>query len=102
MPGRATSAIPTSPRPSSWPGGATWRQDWINRGYLQTEEDHPQTRTFDAGVSSSRTNAGYDNWFLHLETFDPHEPFFTYKQYKDLYPHDLRRARTTTGPTTSG
>ncbi|MEQ7006924.1 sulfatase [Actinopolymorpha sp. B17G11] len=68
--------------------GETWRQDWINRGYLQTEEDHPQTRTFDAGVEFLRTNAGHDNWFLHLETFDPHEPFFTYKQYKDLYPHD--------------
>ncbi|MDW6057576.1 sulfatase-like hydrolase/transferase [Streptomyces sp. FXJ1.4098] len=23
-----------------------------------------------------------------METFDPHEPFFSHKQYKDLYPHD--------------
>jgi arylsulfatase A-like enzyme len=29
-----------------------------------------------------------DNWFLHIETFDPHEPFFTQQKYKDLYKHD--------------
>ena len=29
-----------------------------------------------------------DNWFLQIETFDPHEPFFTQQHYKDLYPHD--------------
>lgn len=29
-----------------------------------------------------------DNWFLQIETFDPHEPFFTQQQYKDLYPHE--------------
>ncbi|SVD20633.1 uncharacterized protein METZ01_LOCUS373487, partial [marine metagenome] len=23
-----------------------------------------------------------------METFDPHEPFFTQQKYKDLYPHD--------------
>ena len=23
-----------------------------------------------------------------METFDPHEPFFTQKKYKDLYPHE--------------
>ena len=26
--------------------------------------------------------------YLQLETFDPHEPFFTQQKYKDLYPHD--------------
>ncbi len=68
--------------------GQTWRQDWVNRGYLQQEAEHPQTRTFDAGLDFVRTNHAQDDWFLHLETFDPHEPFFTYKQFKDLYPHE--------------
>ncbi len=64
-----------------------WRQDWVNRGYLEQEEDHPQTKTFDAGLHFIRTNAAQDRWFVQIETFDPHEPFFSYKQHKDLYPH---------------
>ncbi|NGN66365.1 sulfatase-like hydrolase/transferase [Streptomyces sp. A7024] len=67
--------------------GERWRQDWINRGHLEREEDHPQSRTFDAGLDFIEANHAQDNWFLQIETFDPHEPFFTYKQYKDLYPH---------------
>ena len=62
-----------------------WRQDWINRGYLQDEADHPQTLTFDAGLEFLRTNADEDDWFLQIEAFDPHEPFFSYEQYRRLY-----------------
>lgn len=64
----------------------TWRQDWVNRGYLELEEDHPQTQTFDAGLRFIRTNAAQDRWMVQIEGFDPHEPFLTYQQYKDLYP----------------
>ncbi|MEU9094443.1 sulfatase [Streptomyces sp. NPDC087901] len=67
--------------------GETWRQDWINRQYLTDEADHPQTRTFDAGLEFLRTNHADDNWFLQIETFDPHEPFFSYARHKDLYSH---------------
>ncbi len=35
-----------------------------------------------------RTNKDQDRWFLQVETFDPHEPFFTQQHFKDLYPHD--------------
>jgi len=63
------------------------RQDAINRGYLRREAEHPQTRTFDAGLEFLATNADADNWFLQIECFDPHEPFFTYEEYKRLYPH---------------
>jgi arylsulfatase A-like enzyme len=65
-----------------------WRQDWINRKYLQREQDQPQAVTFENGLAFMRTNHHEDNWFLHIETFDPHEPFFTQQKYKDLYPHD--------------
>ncbi|WP_433171938.1 sulfatase [Actinoallomurus sp. CA-150999] len=64
------------------------RQDWINRQYLTDEVDHPQTRTFDAGLEFIRTNHGDDDWFLQIETFDPHEPFFSYERHKKHYPHD--------------
>jgi arylsulfatase A-like enzyme len=70
------------------PRDKTWlRQDWVNRQYMQREEDQPQPRTFAMGEQFLRTNHAQDNWFLTIETFDPHEPYFTSQRYKDLYPH---------------
>ena len=68
-------------------GGRMWRQDWINRRYMQREEDQPQAKTFAKGLEFIHTNHAEDNWFLQIETFDPHEPFFTQEHYKALYPH---------------
>jgi arylsulfatase A-like enzyme len=68
--------------------GEQWRQDWVNRQYMTREEDQPQAKTFQLGLEFMRANYSEDNWFLHIETFDPHEPFFTQQRYKDLYPHD--------------
>ena len=68
-------------------GYRVWRQDWINRGYMQSEEKQPQPQTFANGLEFIRTNANADRWFLQIETFDPHEPFFTQERYKALYPH---------------
>lgn len=65
-----------------------WKQDWVNRQYMKREEDQPQPNTFARGLEFMHTNAEQDNWFLHIETFDPHEPFFTQQKYKDLYPHE--------------
>ena len=70
------------------PGYYMYRQDKINRTYLQTEAKMPQARTFELGLEFLHTNHQADNWFLQLETFDPHEPFFTQQQWKELYPHD--------------
>jgi arylsulfatase A-like enzyme len=67
------------------PGGAH-RQDRVNRQHMQRECDQSQSRTFDSGVEFIRRNSEADNWFLQLETFDPHEPFFAHRMYKDLYP----------------
>ena len=61
------------------------RQDVINRQYLSTEAEHPQTLTFDAGLHFIETNKDSDDWFVQIETFDPHEPFFSYEQYHRLY-----------------
>ncbi|MFD4943171.1 sulfatase [Streptomyces sp. NPDC058239] len=65
-----------------------YRQDWVNRQHMATEDRHPQTLTFDAGLEFMNTNHAQDRWFVQIETFDPHEPFFSHQQYKDLYPHD--------------
>ncbi|WP_254802885.1 sulfatase [Kitasatospora sp. SUK 42] len=65
-----------------------FRQDRVNRQHLTDEADHPQTRTFDAGLEFIATNHAEDNWFLQIETFDPHEPFYSYARHKEHYPHD--------------
>jgi len=69
-------------------GTFTWRQDWVNRKYMRKEEDQPQARTFKKGIEFIKTNCSEDNWFIQIETFDPHEPFFTQESYKALYKHD--------------
>ena len=65
--------------------GRVARQDLINRKYMQKEELTPQARTFASGLEFLETNHDQDNWYLQIETFDPHEPFFTLKQWKDRY-----------------
>ena len=52
---------------------------------MRREEDQPQSRTFGAGIDFIRRNYAEDNWFLQIETFDPHEPFFSQRKFKDLY-----------------
>ena len=68
--------------------GQCWRQDAVNRKYMRREEDLPQARTFRLGLEFIDKNKDQDNWFLQIETFDPHEPFFTMEKYRQLYPHD--------------
>lgn len=63
-----------------------WKYDWVNRKYIVQEGDFPQTRCFDLGCEFIVKNHASDNWLLHLETFDPHEPFYVPQRYLDLYP----------------
>ncbi|MBN9066584.1 MAG: sulfatase [Rhizobiales bacterium] len=58
------------------------RQDKINRDYMKDEADHSQTKVFDAGIEFIRTNVDRDQWFVQIECFDPHEPFFSPDRYK--------------------
>ncbi len=61
------------------------RQDWVNRPHIAAEEDLPTTRTVQAGLDFIHRNQTEDNWLLHIEAFDPHEPFFVPQKYLDLY-----------------
>ena len=65
-----------------------WPQEFINRRYMPTVEQHFQTRTFNDGLHFIHSNAHADNWYLQIETFDPHEPFFSHPEFKALYPHE--------------
>ena len=62
-----------------------YRQDAINRTYRKDMEHSCQTEVFDRGLEFIDTNHSYDNWFLTIESFDPHEPFFTYEEFLKLY-----------------
>ena len=73
--------------------GLLYNQDLVNRSYLQNEADHPQTRTFSAGLDFMERNKDADNWFLQIECFDPHEPFFSYDKYKKMYPREYSGRR---------
>ncbi len=82
-----------------WPEGALGRhagrdravrQDLINREAMRREDLQATPRTFSDGIDFIRRNAMDDKWLLQVETFAPHEPFFTPRHYKDLYPHDYQ------------
>lgn len=73
--------------------GKLYQQDLINRLQYQEEKNHPQVKTFDAGLEFLSENADRDHWFLQIETFDPHEPFFCYERFKKLYPHEYSGKR---------
>jgi len=68
--------------------GALGRNNWVNRDYLKTEEDHYQHKTFSLGMEFIEKNCNEDNWFLQIETFDPHEPYFVPQKYSEMYPHN--------------
>jgi arylsulfatase A-like enzyme len=69
-------------------GGAMKHFDAVNREHMDTEDKMPQARTFAGGLEFLETNCRQNNWFLQIETFDPHEPFFSPEEYKALYPHE--------------
>lgn len=64
--------------------------DYVNRQWLDAEEKMPQSVTFRLGLEFLERNRLQDNWYLAVETFDPHEPFFTQPETRALYPqHDF-------------
>ncbi|GLQ57063.1 sulfatase-like hydrolase/transferase [Devosia nitrariae] len=87
-PWKGQVAEPEIPETLSWREGRLWRQDWVNRHHLDSVDKHPQTLTFDAGIEFIATNKDTDRWLVQIETFDPHEPFFSYDEHKARYPHD--------------
>ena len=52
---------------------------------MQNEEDHHLARTIGKGLAFIDANHASDSWFLQLECFDPHEPFFVPEKYLKMY-----------------
>lgn len=64
------------------------KHDAVNRLYMDSEEKMSQAVTFQYGLEFIETNHQEDNWFLQIETFDPHEPFFASQRFRDMYPDE--------------
>ena len=60
-------------------------QHLANRTRIRTEEEMPSVRCVSAGLDFLDHHHDRDDWFLQIECFDPHEPFFVPDQYRDLY-----------------
>ncbi|WP_449551280.1 sulfatase [Lelliottia amnigena] len=63
--------------------------DQINRSYIREEKDYPQARCYQAGLEFLTENYQQDNWFLQIESFDPHEPFYVPDRFKYQVDPDL-------------
>ena len=57
----------------------------INSEYIKEEKDFPSVQCFAAGLEFLETNKSADNWFLQIETFDPHEPFFAPERFREKF-----------------
>jgi len=62
-----------------------YAQDIINRQFIKEEEDFPSVRCFREGLDFLKSNGKADQWFLQVETFDPHEPFYAPKRFKEAF-----------------
>lgn len=86
--------------------GSVEQHNYINREFMRDEQDYPSVRCFNAAFEYLDTNKAADNWFLQIETFDPHEPFTAPDRFRENYPTDYegsildwpRYARVTEAP----
>ena len=61
------------------------QQNWKNRQRQLKEDEFSGPRTCAAAVEWLHANRAADDWFLQVELFDPHEPFYCTDQYREMY-----------------
>jgi arylsulfatase A-like enzyme len=61
------------------------RQNTLNRFAQREEHEFSGPRCVEHAVRWLEENKGSDNWFVQLELFDPHEPFFVVPKYLEMY-----------------
>ena len=60
-------------------------QHLANRSRIHGVEDMPSVQTVSAGLDFIDHHHDKDNWFVQIECFDPHEPFYVPDEYRKLY-----------------
>ncbi len=63
-------------------------QHMINREFMKDEADFPSVQCFQSAFEFLDTNHKADDWLLHLETFDPHEPFHAPERFREPFKTD--------------
>lgn len=65
--------------------GLSVNQHYRNRLRQQTEQEMSGAKTVHAGIEFLKEHASRDGWFLQVECFDPHEPFYVPQRYRQMY-----------------
>jgi arylsulfatase A-like enzyme len=67
--------------------GRNKRPNWAIRQHLNMEDEsqYPTPKTFAHACKFLDQNHDADDWHLHVEVFDPHEPFLSPSKYRDMY-----------------
>ena len=67
--------------------GKNTRPYWVNRYFMNTEndEDYSTPQCFMRAIDFLEHNGHSDQWHLHLECFDPHEPFACPQKYREEF-----------------
>ena len=70
--------------------GQLTQQNYGNRKLQQREEDFSGPKTAQAAIEWLKSNQAADDWFLQVEIFDPHEPFYCTEKYRSMYGDDYK------------
>jgi len=65
--------------------GQLSQKNWHNRSRQVQEEEFSGPRTVQSAIEWLETNGRSDDWFLQVELFDPHEPFYCTDKYREMY-----------------
>lgn len=63
--------------------GLSVTQHFANRTKQLSEDKMSTVQTIQAGLDFLETYKTQDNWFLQIECFDPHEPFYVPDKYRE-------------------
>ena len=65
--------------------GLSVQQHYRNRTRQSTQPEMSGSRTFSAGLAFLEEHADRGNWFVQIEAFDPHEPFYVPQKFRKMY-----------------
>jgi arylsulfatase A-like enzyme len=60
-------------------------QHAVNADFMLQEKDYPGPQCMAAGLEFLERNRDAEDWLLHIECFDPHEPFMAPERFKQPY-----------------
>jgi arylsulfatase A-like enzyme len=65
--------------------GQLSQRNWHNRTRQLREEEFSGPQTIRSACEWLDANHAADDWFLQVELFDPHEPFYCTDRYREMY-----------------